>query len=258
MYQEHYVFEKPEDENVKIWRYMDFTQFVSMIDRKALFFKRVDQLDDKFEGSLSKHILDPSIEEKATPEERLQLDKYRKRLSPINKSLRKDVAINCWHMNEYESAAMWKLYLKSDEGIAIQSTYRKLVDSFDNSDHYLLWVGMVKYIDYNKKPIPPNNAYYPYIFKRKSFEHERELRAVITRNVSAKDYPNQIFIGGKNFLSLPEKGVEISVNLDELIEEIYVSPTCEKWFKKLVGSVMKKYSFHKHVTKSSLADKPIF
>lgn len=258
MYEEHPVFNKPEDENAKIWRYMDFTKFVSLLDRKALFFTRVDQLDDKFEGSLSKHIFNPSIEENATPEQLAQLNEYRKRWSPIYKSQRKEVAINCWHMNEYESAAMWKLYLKSDEGIAIQSTYRKLVDSFHNSDQYLLWVGMVKYIDYNKHIIPINNVFYPYIYKRKSFEHERELRAVITKNMRAKDYPNQILIGGKDLLYLPKKGVEIPVNLNLLIEKIYVSPTCEKWFEELTASVMTKYGFFKHVSKSPLKDKPIF
>jgi len=258
MFEKHKVFKAPEDENLEIWRYMDFTKFVSIISKKTLFFTRADQLDDKFEGSLSKHILDPSIEEKATQEQRLQLNKTRERLSSFYKSQRKEIAINCWHMNEYESAAMWKLYLKSDEGIAIQSTYRKLVDSFDNSDDYHLWVGMVNYIDYNKKHIPPDNMLYPYIFKRKSFEHEHELRAVITKNISAKDYPNQIVIGGKNLLFLPKKGVEIPVNLDVLIEKIYVSPTCEKWFEELVRSMVDKSELRKKVKKSSLADDPMF
>ena len=27
----------------------------------------------------------------------------------------KEVAVNCWHLNEHESAAMWKVYLKSNE-----------------------------------------------------------------------------------------------------------------------------------------------
>jgi len=34
MYQKHIDFKPPEDENVKIWRYMDFTKFVSLIDKK--------------------------------------------------------------------------------------------------------------------------------------------------------------------------------------------------------------------------------
>ncbi len=90
------------------------------------------------------------------------------------------MAVNCWHMNEHESAAMWKLYLKSDEGIAVQSTYNKLLNSMHDSNDFMLLVGAVNYIDYNKEVIPFGNAFYPYIHKRKSFEHERELRAVIT------------------------------------------------------------------------------
>lgn len=37
--------------------------------------------------------------------------------------------ISCWHMNEYESAAMWKLYAKSSDAIAIQTTFQKLCES---------------------------------------------------------------------------------------------------------------------------------
>jgi hypothetical protein len=54
VYKEHQVFEKPTDENTRIWRYLDFTKFVSLLDRQALFFTRVDKLGDAFEGSSSK------------------------------------------------------------------------------------------------------------------------------------------------------------------------------------------------------------
>ena len=54
MYKEHPVFEKPENENTKIWRYLDFTKFVSLLDKSALFFTRADRLNDPFEGSYSK------------------------------------------------------------------------------------------------------------------------------------------------------------------------------------------------------------
>ena len=54
MYNEHPIFEKPDNENAKIWRYLDFTKFVSMLEKKALFFVRADKLGDQFEGSFSK------------------------------------------------------------------------------------------------------------------------------------------------------------------------------------------------------------
>ena len=30
------------DENLTLWRYMDFTKFVSLLQRKSLYFRRVD------------------------------------------------------------------------------------------------------------------------------------------------------------------------------------------------------------------------
>ena len=53
MYQKHPEFEEPSNENIKIWRYLDFTKFVSYLDRKALFFTRADKLDDRFEGKFT-------------------------------------------------------------------------------------------------------------------------------------------------------------------------------------------------------------
>lgn len=44
-------FQKPKDLNVPIWRYMDFTKFVDLLDTKTLFFTRADRFDDQFEGS---------------------------------------------------------------------------------------------------------------------------------------------------------------------------------------------------------------
>jgi hypothetical protein len=253
----HHVFAAPTDENIKIWRYMDFTKFLSFVDKKTLFFTRIDQLEDKFEGRFTKYFLNPEIEEKATPDEKENLRRYRIHSAKLNEGDRTTLAVNCWHMNEYESAAMWKLYAKSDEGIAIQSTYSKLLNSFYDSDDYMLFVGTVKYIDYDKEVIPRDNLFFPYIHKRRSFEHERELRAIIT--------PSMITTNSSGMKSraiklqpLPKDGVHIPINVLNLVEMVYVSPTCEIWFEDLLRSVLKTYQIEKQVKRSSLADDPIF
>ena len=41
------------DFNSVIWRYMDFAQLVSLLDKEALFFCRADKLGDPFEGAWS-------------------------------------------------------------------------------------------------------------------------------------------------------------------------------------------------------------
>ncbi len=43
---------------MKIWRYLDFTKFLSYLDKKALFFTRADKLDDIFEGKFTDACLD--------------------------------------------------------------------------------------------------------------------------------------------------------------------------------------------------------
>lgn len=174
MYKEHRAFEKPNDENIKIWRYLDFTKLVSLLDKQALFFCRADKLLDPFEGSYSK----ANIQLRPKVYKGILSEKVQTKLSDIYDYIRKCTIVNCWHISEHESAAMWKLYLKSDEGVAIQSTFKRLVESFND---YLkdVYIGKVKYIDYKTDLIPEGNLFFPYLHKRKSFEYEHELRAII-------------------------------------------------------------------------------
>lgn len=244
MYEAHHIFVQPESEDIRVWRYMDFTKFVSFMESRCLYFTRADKFDDPFEGSLP--IM--TVEARNTVKSRVlrhpnfpkeYIDAYRNQIDStgkINLYWRKFYAINCWHMSEHESAAMWKLYSKSNEGIAVQSIYRKLRESIiDDAQVYL---GEVKYIDYEKDPISPyydptsvNDFIYdpfsPFIHKRKSFEYEREVRALIVR------YP-----------TIPEEkigcykdtivdGVEVNVNVKHLVEKIYISPSAPDWFCKL-------------------------
>ena len=52
-YEEHEVFTTPDDPDVPIWRYIDFTKLVALLERSSLFFARADTLGDTFEGSYS-------------------------------------------------------------------------------------------------------------------------------------------------------------------------------------------------------------
>jgi hypothetical protein len=66
--------------------------------------------------------------------------------------MRPKVIINCWHMNESESATMWDLYTKADSaGVAIQTTFKRLSDSLDKANSEEISIGRVKYIEYDKE-----------------------------------------------------------------------------------------------------------
>ncbi|MDA2329452.1 hypothetical protein [Bacillus cereus] len=239
MFNQHPCFNTPHDDT-KIWRYMDFTKFVSMLESESLFFVRSDKFRDPFEGVPPKRI-DEVLKQKYMgmkhPTEGYDIAERHKQ---IFSQTREFMTINCWHINEGESAAMWDLYLSTFEGLAIQSTVSCLKRSLEKTEESI-FIGSVNYLDYQKDAIPIDNIYWPYTCKRKSFAHERELRAVhdTLSNEDKRGVP-------------VEFGVPINCDLHSLIENIYVSPNSPKWFEELVRSICKKYGLENEVIKSNL------
>ncbi len=250
MHKKHPCVEKPTNENAKIWRYLDFTKFVSLLDRQALFFCRADKLSDPFEGSVSK----ANLELRRGNYERmpkLAQEIMDKRCDPSLKEMKKVTCINCWHINEYESAAMWKLYLKSEKGVAVQSTIKRLRGSFNKQDE--IPIGKVKYRDYGVEVVPEYHPIFAFFYKRKSFEYERELRAAI-QSIPGPFVQPEI---DKTEQEIGD-GEYVSIDLDILIEKIFVSPKAPKWFRELVESMVARYNVSKEISQSSLSSDPIY
>jgi len=247
MYENHPVFESPKNKDAKVWRYTDFTKFVSLLEKKSLYFARADKFDDPFEGSYSKLNLEKrhDVYEDIIPKDKIE------EMSIFNEKFPKFIFLNCWHLNNFESAAMWNLYLKNNEGISIQSNFERLTECFHKYTDNDIFIGKVKYIDYDKDWLPEGNKLYPFIHKRKSFEHEKEIRAVIS------DLP---IIDKKLDLNLSKfsHGFYVPIDLEILIEKIYVSPTSPDWFYTLVKSITNKYEIDKDIIKSNLSDNPVF
>src|SRR5258708_24978578 len=191
MYSAELLFDVP-DEHTTIWRYMDFTKFVSLLDKKALYFTRSDKFDDKFEGAI------PKLTIKAREAEVLGLETHRaeetlKVMSQGSRKVREWIFVNCWHINTIESAAMWEQYGQKNKGIAIRSAFARLRDSLSSSNH-IMHIGMMNYIDYAKDMIPDGNAFHALFCKRRSFEHEHELRAVFLKPSVTNDSPSGLDI----------------------------------------------------------------
>lgn len=203
-----------------------------MLNRQATFFCRADKLGDPFEGSVPIRHHMRKYREMASQTSDIVRDS--KLLREAGEDFRKYVYVNCWHINEGESAALWKLYLKSDEGIAIRSTRNRLGESFMESDFPICTVPIL-YIDYEKDDPPVPTRLAPFRYKRKSFEHERELRAVY--------YAEAIDKSGKKQDPLGEAGIYVPTNVTTLIERIYVSPLSPRWFGQVVIQTLQKYKF---------------
>ena len=65
---DHPVFAAPENPAIPIWRYMDFTKYVAMLESRALFFGRADLLGDAFEGSISKTTITLRLQDASIPQ----------------------------------------------------------------------------------------------------------------------------------------------------------------------------------------------
>ena len=249
MVRDHPVFEPPEDINQKIWRYTDFTKFVDLLNSQSLFFNRSDKFDDVFEGSIPKTTA--AIRDKQMLEQ-ISSKRLHPRYSPdfwqnYGQKIKSEYGISCWHMNNHESAAMWKLYLKSNEGIAIQTTYKKLRETLNSSD-ISIFIGTVKYIDYETDIMDITNGFTQYLHKRQSFHHEQELRAILTSH----DADNT------NKVDLSNGGQKVKIEIEDLIENIYVSPESPKWLTDLVKDTVKQFGHTFNVINSRLNDNPVF
>jgi hypothetical protein len=248
-------YEKPAPTD-KLWRYMDLGKFIHLISTGKLYFASADSFEDPFEGakgiverkeewdSFYLNVLREAIRTvPGATQEMLAPDHIEKEsqrlLTELNQSgdgQRRHTFISCWHCNSIESEAMWKLYsVNIRNAIAIQTTAERLYVALARDPQ--IDIGKVKYIDYDKSFASINGACW---YKRKSFEHEREVRAI------------------KTDFSVETQGLYIPIDVTELIETIYVSPYAPKWFEEVVYSIKEKYIIQAPVVASEMAKKPFY
>jgi len=270
MYEKHPELIIPEDETI-LWRYMDFTKFVSILSKRELFFASPTLFNDQLEGSVTRLTLKNRVsntrkfidkivgETNGDPVTEAIWDaiteKSSKETSKSIQANKRTLFFSCWHMNSYESAAMWDLYLASKgAGIAIRTSLESFKLSFSDTRERI-WMGAIQYYDQHTDEISTPDALTPFFYKRKSYGHEQELRAVtrmLDENGKAIKPSTESNIG-----TLP-RGIYIKTKLETLIEEIYVAPTAPDWFFEMVESVLKVYRLDKKVMRSSLDDAPMY
>jgi hypothetical protein len=114
---------------------------------------------------------------------------------------------------------------------------------------------MVSYVNYDTDVIPPWNGFYPIVHKRQAYDWEREIRGVYSANWSVTD-PTDPSKG--DWAPVGDAVIPISVDLDKLVEAVYVSPNARDWFAKLVRDVLSRYGKSWPIQYSSIDGEPIF
>ena len=241
-------------EETKLWRYMDLAKFLMILEKKSLFFSRADKFSDRFEGSYTKK----SIESRQYFKE--PTDDELRQISEIYNNFRKNTYINCWHQNQFESEAMWNIYSQSNEAIAIQTTIGKIKKAIDLEGNNIT-LKKVEYIDYNSNSndLNMNGFLIPFFYKRKSFEHEKEVRMIIQRVNTQSVLNSNLEIEQLDLYNpISEYGISVDIDTSILIESIYISPLAPSWFYLLVKDLLKRYNIDCKVNQSELNESPNF
>ena len=256
---ERHPYETPSPDSL-LWRYMDIAKFVALLRDRGIYFARADHLGDSWEGAKGAHsnkerwdahyirYLSYTIRnpppghrcEKSDEEVEAEARRLLAQLEEVGNAQLRSTYINCWHENEGESEALWRLYCPPPTaGVAIRSTFADLKRAFD--DDLSILIGRIKYIDYRTEFADINAAIFR---KRKSLQHEQEVRAVINRYLEHTD--NQA------------AGLVRQIELTALIKEVVVSPFAPTWLESIVSDLLQRYDVHVPVRTSELLIQPFF
>lgn len=239
-YAPHPAFTPPADQSTSIWRYMDFSKFVWFLENNALYFSRLDKFADPYEGSLPLLNRNNMSDEGYDPVANCA-PTFADRVEQLS---RNSAFVNCWHMNEHESAAMWQLYSRS--GIAVRSTLQRLCGSLQSCPRDV-YVGIIRYVDFEKDFLDPLNRFNLALTKRRSFEHERELRVAV--RVGEDAY-------GPDGVAKIE-GLTVDVELKTLVQAVYVAPTTPDWLTVLVQQVAGRCGLESPIIHSKLYSRAV-
>lgn len=219
--------EKSLSDDTKLWRYIDLSKFVSLLDSKALWLARSDTFRDQREGQF------PPEMRKAIEEAYEKLPK--KEDSPIQNAddfqeyLCKNAYVSCWHKNVDENMVMWELYGRDSNSVAIQTTVGKLKSNISKIDSGGLEFHL-KNVRYSSAEDLEGKFNYttPFFIKRPYFSFEQEARILLS-TYSAINPNKHTPIG---------KAIELKI---EAIEKVLVHPDSHDWFVRVVESISANY-----------------
>lgn len=257
-------FTVPEREQ-KIWRYLDFVKLYEFILSKKLFFSRSDKLGDPFEGSRS-------LSDQIASKMKQAIINRESLNSRVQKLLRNWIFINCWHINDNESEAMWKIYGDNigNNSVALQTTVGKCLDALGKCE-YKIHFGQVEYRktgasgdllttdSFDESDPFSFESRLEYFFNKQfSFEYENEFRAIIFQIPEERNEKIELMLKEdwpkgesadidtvnrfERLFDNNEIGIKVPVGkINEFIDILYVSPNSDDWYHKLVKQMVSKH-----------------
>lgn len=236
--QSHPSFPQPSSPDPSLWRYMDFPRFEWMVERERLFIPTADDLGDHLEGTTPQADIDRwdrELAEADSDDRRKTILHNRSFFAHFAELLRKNYYVSCWHMNEFENNVMWGAYTRTEEAVAIRTTYadlRRKLPAF-------AFTGVVRYLDYGSQPLPDRTNMFEWIMHKEAlYTGECEVRAVI---VPPHDEERGLAdFNAHHFRKADDPEFRLfapPVNLSEIVQQVIVHPKATPEFRERVEAL---------------------
>jgi hypothetical protein len=159
-----------------IWRYMEFVAFYELLRRRALWFTRLEVVEDQFEAAVPKPNLVPSHElivnqlgahlAHAAGVQEAAGRAFKQRVEqekPLN-------LMNCWHQEDVESDYMWGNYATGLGGVAVRSTVGRVSRALHHeAAEPMAFAWPVTYIDHENQAVTMGHFLGPFFVKGHTF-----------------------------------------------------------------------------------------
>ncbi len=254
----------PIEENIPLWRYISFDKYESLLRDNALFFCRADKFSDPYEcslpkkevefrASIAKFEMDNELRGVTGVFDSVKAQKHSDAYAKVHQDVRRATTVNCWHVNENESDAMWSLYLKDNEGVAIKTNLSRLSNAL-NASKINIYGSKVRYINYDTAifhhPTEFPYKYYstltPLFHKKIEFLHEKEFRLFNWDG----DREKEGYWGTQS----EHKGELIPTDVLSLVETVVFHPKADDSTKSKYRELAEKYGFKFSFETSSLSN----
>jgi len=228
-------------DDIEITRYMPMPQFIGLLSQ-GMFIPKATLFNDELEG-ISRLWYEGNLSEKQ------EID-----------WAKEWTYISCWYKSFEESMAMWSIYGKYSEAIAIHTSTKKLIDLINQDSKlksYPKRFNFISYMDHKDYPKPLYetkidkrtnrikrhifaNLLDEFYYKHRAFQHENEIRLCVVDKKPLEPFkPND------------EQGIYVK-NAIQCVDMITLAPNSPQWYVETVRDVIKKFGFNVPVCRSEL------
>jgi hypothetical protein len=263
----------------RLWRYLSLDKLVDLLSTSELFFTPLAAFakSDPFEGYLpsvafdahaslsSRYVNDTKLAHQQVAEYRrnkgfpltdveqlmleTSIEDMRSSFRRLLPAIAKATSVNCWHANEGESEAMWRLYGENGKAVAVETTLEALTLSIQQRDSpNSVFIYPVKYLDFFDSTLQPKDCvvegHLMPLLKRISYQHEREVRAFIS-----KIAPNPR--AGADVTFWKPEPIRLPVDVNVLVKAIHVSPYAGEPFPSSVAKICEAFGLGSGIVRPS-------